>query len=301
MARHVRSTVAAGMSSGCRPPAPVTLTVADVGAATRHLATFGYVVLPAAFDARPLAEEIDRMLADALADPDHQNRGAAGNRFRYAPMMVARTPVSLSLARQLGGVAAELLGAPVVPGRAKGTEYAGITGWHRDTELPARSIGCLTYLEPLTARAGALWVVPGSHHADYAEAIVAADDPDLPGVALPTSPGDVIVIDERLFHCSKGGGRRRRRQWRVDFLADDPGADADLADYFAAQHSPDWDGGYDVDRYPSYGPAWRALDARWDARLEALGAYRAGRVEEEAAAARRRAAPPDAQSVVRAR
>ncbi len=288
------------MSSGHRPRAPVTLSVPDLAASTGHLATFGYAVLPAAFDARPLADEIDRVLADAFADPDHQNRGAAGNRFRYAPMMVASTPVSLSLAEQLGAVAEELLGAPVVPGRAKGTEYAAITGWHRDTELAARSIGCLTYLEPLTARAGALWVLPGSHHAEYGSAILAGDDLDLPGVPLATSPGDVIVIDERLFHSSKGGGRRRRRQWRVDFLADDAGADAELAAYFAAQHSPDWDGGYDVERYPSYGAAWRALDARWDARLEALGAYEAGRIEEEAAA-RRRAAPPDPQSVVRAR
>lgn len=289
------------MSSGRRPRAPVTLSVPDLAAATRHLATFGYAVLPAAFDARPLGDETDRVLADAFADPDHQNRGAAGNRFRSAPMMVASTPVSLSLARQLGAVAEELLGAPVVPGRAKGTEYAGTTGWHRDTELAARSIGCLTYLEPLTARAGALWVLPGSHHAGYAAAIVAGEDPDLPGVPLATSPGDVIIIDERLFHSSKGGRRRRRRQWRVDFLADDAGADAHLAAYFAAQHSPDWDGGYDVERYPSYGAAWRALDDRWDARLEALGAYRAGRIEEEASAARRRAAPPDPQSVVRAR
>jgi len=288
------------MSSGRRPRAPVPLSVSDLAAATRHLATFGYAVLPAAFEARPLADEIDRVLAGAFADPVHHNRGAAGNRFRYAPMMVASTPVSLGLAQQLGAVAQALLGAAVVPGRAKGTEYAGTTGWHRDTELAARSIGCLTYLEPLTARAGALWVLPGSHHAGYAAAIVAGDEGELPGVPLPTSPGDVIVIDERLFHCSKGGHRRRRRQWRVDFVADDAGADAELAAYFAAQHSPDWDGGYDVARYPSYGAAWRALDARWDARLEALGAYEAGRREEEEAA-RRRAAPPAPQSVVRAR
>ena len=288
------------MSSARRPPPPISLTLREVPAAARHLATFGYVVLPAAFDARPLADEIDRVLADALVDADHHNTGSAGNRFRYAPMMVAGTPVSLGLTVQLGALASAVLGAPVVPGRAKGTEYAGITGWHRDTELAARSIGCLAYLEPLTARTGALWVLPGSHHAGYADAIVAADEPELPGVALPTAPGDVIVLDERLFHCSKGGGRKRRRQWRVDFLADDPGAEADLAEYFAAQHSPDWDGGYDVERYPSYGPAWRALDERWDQRLEALGAYEAGRIEEEAAA-RRRPAPPDPQSVVRAR
>ena len=43
-------------------------------------------------------------------------------------MMVASTPVSLSLAQRLGAVAEELLGAPVVPGRAKGTEYAAVAG-----------------------------------------------------------------------------------------------------------------------------------------------------------------------------
>jgi hypothetical protein len=130
------------------------------------------------------------------------------------------------------------------------------------------------------------------------------DGEDRPGVALPTVPGDLIVFDERLFHCTVGGARRRRRQWRVDFVADDPGADDLLRAYFAGQHSPDWDGGYDLDRYPSYGPAWRALDRRWDARLDALGAYEAGRVEEEAARARRQAtrvAPVSRQSVVRAR
>ena len=26
--------------------------------------------------------------------------------------------------------------------------------------------------------------------------------------------------------------------------------------YFAGIYTPDWDGGYDVDRYPSYGPDW---------------------------------------------
>jgi hypothetical protein len=277
---------------------------ADVASAAGHLSRYGYTVLRSAFDPGPLSDEVDRVLADAFADPRHRNRGSAGNRFRYAPMMVERTPVSLALAAALGDVATAVLGAPVVPGRAKGTEYTGVTGWHRDTELAARSIGCLAYLEPLTARSGALRVLPGSHHPDYGDAVAAVDGEDRPGVALPTVPGDVIVVDERLFHCTVGGSRRRRRQWRVDFVADDPGADDLLRAYFAGQHSAEWDGGYDLERYPSYGPGWRALDRRWDARLDALGAYEAGRVEEEAASARRQATRPrpgDGQSVVRAR
>jgi hypothetical protein len=292
------------MSTGRRPGRSLQVAAADVASAASHVSTCGYAVLRSAFDAGPLSDEVDRVLSDAFADPRHRNRGSAGNRFRYAPMMVERTPVSLAPAAALGEVATAVLGAPVVPGRAKGTEYTGVTGWHRDTELAARSIGCLAYLEPLTARSGALRVLPGSHHPDDGDALVVVEGEDRPGVALPTMPGDVIVFDERLLHCTVGGSRRRRRQWRVDFVADDPGADELLRAYFAGQHSPEWDGGYDVERYPSYGPGWRALDARWDARLDALGAYGAGRVEEAAARDRRLAAEPapaDAQSVVRAR
>ncbi len=43
--------------------------------------------------------------------------------------------------------------------------------------------------------------------------------------------------------------------------------------YFASIYTPDWDGGYDVDRYPSYGPDWRRSSRRAVARLEALGVY----------------------------
>jgi hypothetical protein len=142
---------------------------------------------------------------------------------------------------------------------AKGVQYQGTTSWHRDTELPVRSIGFLAYLEPLTAADGALCVMPGSHGAVFGDALqkFAEDDHlDLgrwPGVALATQPGDVIVMDEHLFHSSAGGDLRR--QWRADFIAAPVTPDEESAarDYFQSMHAPDWDGGYDVDRYPSYG------------------------------------------------
>ena len=43
--------------------------------------------------------------------------------------------------------------------------------------------------------------------------------------------------------------------------------------YFKELYRPDWDGGYDVDRYPSYGPDWRNSERASVARLEALGVY----------------------------
>jgi hypothetical protein len=66
----------------------------------------------------------------------------------------------------------------------------------------------------------------------------------------------------------------------VDYVADDGGDDATRRAYYEAQYAIGWDGGYDAERFPSYGPAWRALDARWNERLDALGAYAAAAAEE---------------------
>jgi hypothetical protein len=259
-----------------------------------HFETFGFAVLPSFIDPAVLSAELDAALHDAFADPDHVNTGTAGNEFRYVPTMCERTPVSLALVVRLSAVASELLGAPVLPVRAKATSYHGSTTWHRDTELPVRSVGFALYLEALDAGSGALRVIPGSHRPELAAAIeryaAGASLPaeDLPGVAVATTPGDVIAFDERLYHASAGGARRR--QWRVDFVADVPGADAVLRDYFGGTFAPGWDGGYDVDRFPSYGAHWRTLDARWNERLDALGAYGAASTEEDFVRARRRSA-----------
>ncbi len=264
-----------------------------VSSEAAHLETFGFVVLRGLVAPAPLAREFDATMLRAFrrSDREHSNSGAAGNRFRYVPMMCERTPVSLGLIHELSSVAAALLGAPVLPVRAKATNYLGSTGWHRDTDLPVRSLGLACYLDDLEAASGALRVLPGSHRPEFGAAVDGylhggADVPDVPGVALPTAPGDAIVFDEHLYHASSGG--RSRRQWRIDFVADD-GDDAVLGQYYRGQYAPGWDGGYDVDRYPSYGHDWRALDRRWDARLEELGAYAAAAAEEDGVRATRRA------------
>jgi hypothetical protein len=278
----------------------------DVDAADRaELEQRGFVVLRNTVDAAALSGEFDAVMADAFADAAHANAGSAGNRFRYVPMMSEHTPISLRTTTQLASVASALLGGPVLPGRTKATRYLTGTGWHRDSEVALRTVGMLCYLDPLDGDAGALRVVPGSH-LDASAAPVALDA----GVAVDTSPGDVIVFDEHLLHASTGGGTTRR-QWRVDFVATgesagdpaggtagadgdivgDAGADEVLRRYYAALHAPGWDGGYDVGRYPSYGAAWRRLDPRWDRRLGELGAYAAAAAEESAASAARAARP----------
>jgi hypothetical protein len=245
------------------------------------LAARGFDVLRALADVEALSLEFDACMRDAFPSAvgadGPMNTGEAGNEFRYVPTMCERTPYALSLVQRLAVTAAELLGAPVLPGRAKATTYRGSTKWHRDSDLGLGSVGFAFYLEDLEGETGALCVVPGSHRGER--------DTFEDGIAVLTRPGDAILFDEGLYHSSAGGGLRR--QWRVDFAPDRRETDGLLREWYARQFSVGWDAGYDVARYPSYGAHWRTLDARWNERLEALGAYAAAEAEEAAVLARR--------------
>jgi hypothetical protein len=247
----------------------------------------GFVVLRAAFDAELLAREVDDALADGYrAAP--MNTGNAGNQFRYVPMMGERTPVSVALVDALAGPATQLLGRAVIPGRAKGTRYVGDTAWHRDSDLDVATIGFAGYLEALGEHDGALRVWTGSHRAGSIESSEGPPAGDrVTGRSVDTEPGDLIVFDERLWHASSGGGERR--QWRVDFVADPttPAEEEQIRTYFAGMFPPGWDGGYDVDRYPSYGAHWCRSRDPWVNRLRHLGAIERADQEEAAARAKR--------------
>ncbi len=274
----------------------------DNEAAARHFEVFGFTLLRDAFRANALSLELDLAIGDSSwreFASDGDTRAAMG---RYVPMMCEHTPESIALLARFAPLAERFLSRAVLPCRAKGVQYQGATAWHRDTDLPVRSIGFLAYLEPLTAADGALCVLPGSHGAAFGDALREfAEDAHLrmdrwPSVALTTQPGDVIVMDEHLFHASVGGDLRR--QWRADFIAVPvaPNEEAAARDYFGSMHAPDWDGGYDVDRYPSYGAFWRARASQtWVAGLERVGALAAAQAEEAAARIRRATALGSAQ------
>jgi hypothetical protein len=104
---------------------------------------------------------------------------------------------------------------------------------------------------------------------------------------VTTEPGDVIVFDEHLFHASACGAVRR--QWRVDYVRepDDDESKARVKTYFAGIYPPRWDGGYDVDRHPSYGADWLASGRRAVAALGELGVYELAAAQEAFARSRR--------------
>jgi hypothetical protein len=252
--------------------------------------TFGFVLLHRFFEAGPLAAEIDRVMAVGLGT-DVSRSGDI--RFQYVPMMTAETPASLSLLDRAGIVAAAMLGGPVLPTRAKGVRYFGDTPWHTDSDSPLTSVGCLAYLDPVGANTGALRVLPGSHHTQFGDAIRGSGDAGLaalawPGHVVATEPGDMVLLNEHLFHASSGGGIRR--QWRVDYLHRPVGREAEsqAKAYFASLYTPEWDGGYDVDRFPSYGPDWRHSSRAAVAQLEALGVYELAAAQEAFTRSQRR-------------
>jgi hypothetical protein len=70
------------------------------------------------------------------------------------------------------------------------------------------------------------------------------------------------VLDQHLFHESLGRGTHR--QWRVDYICNPVRAEAENQSkaYLREFYRPDWDGGFDVDRYPTYGLIGEARSVR---------------------------------------
>jgi hypothetical protein len=231
----------------------------------------GYLVLRQFLNPVALAAELERAIAEGISSTQPAQRFPAGNgtvSLQYVPMMCERTPVSLDLASALASVAEELFQRRVLPGRAKGTAYFGDTSWHRDSELDIASLGCIAYLDDLTAATGALQIQPRSHRNRRVDLPEAGWNE---GAAIDSNPGDVIVFDEHLVHGSSGG--RERRQWRVDFVIEPADREVPAVREWFALSLPDErrDVGYDASLYPSYGEYWRSRYPAWAASLADLG------------------------------
>ena len=243
-----------------------------------HLETFGFAVLRGLLDPAALSAEFDASMRDGFTDPDHMNAGAAGNKFRYVPTMCERTPVSLALVTRLSSVAAELLGASVLP-VGQGDELPRLDkmasrhrlgGSERRLRVLPRTATRGRRRAPCDSRLASAGVRRGDRR-------VRGRREDLPGIAVPTVPGDAIVFDEHLYHGSAGGGLRR--QWRVDFVADTPHADDTLRDILPASTRPDGTAATTSSVSPATANR-RTLDVRWNEPLEELGAYHSAAEEE---------------------
>jgi hypothetical protein len=230
------------------------LTTAQI----EHFRTFGFVAIPGLLGqcSDALRHEVDTALRDAYA-PTYDQRVIDGISGHYLPMASVRTPLSTSLVCDdpvLIDAAEHLVGAPVVPSVPQGVLYFAEAGWHNDDGIGVRGVKLATYFDPLDARHGALRFVPCSHHPDAQRSLSdyqRARYQDYPGVAVETSPGDVIAFDLHTFHTSVGG--RDRLAWGIEYLAeprDDDERDKSLrwlADGFEQRYR-----GFDRERYPTW-------------------------------------------------
>lgn len=203
----------------------------------RFFETFGYLKLPGllADDIGWISDEFDAIWARR---PDVNHDGS--HRTIYPDAFLNASSVLAQLIEHplIRSATDEIIGPDIIYYGGDGNYYSGDTGWHRDVfSIPGgdegktivRHIKIAFYLDPLTATAGALRVIPGSHHLGdtYAQGITAClpngstdlsedgttegvSSDDVPAMALPVVPGDVLIFDHRIMHASFGGSSARR-------------------------------------------------------------------------------------------
>ena len=228
-----------------------------------HYRAFGFVVLRGLFtdsEARTLKEEVATALTEAFGGlgRDDDPQGTGGIRGDYLPLAQDRTPFSQALIAddpRLFQGSVELLGQTAVPTVPIATCFTSNAGWHSDHGPDIAGVKFLAYLDPLTADAGALRVLPGSHASDYATRLRRywTQDPaasgfpgwPVPEVVLETEPGDVIAFDAHLAHRSAGG--EKRLAWTIEYFSWSGGTEHRRRLRDAMN-----DVSYDADRWPAW-------------------------------------------------
>jgi hypothetical protein len=244
-----------------------------------HYRTFGFVVLRGYLDqgeTAALGRELDGALRDGFGAHFHRRPATGGIEGHWLPMMSRqRTPISLALvedARFLGA-ARRLLDERVLPTYAEGVLLFDQAGFHCDDGTGSTGVKFVAYLEPLTAQSGALRLMPGSHHPDFAASLAGWErrNPaldaeglrrqvgEIPCQVAETRPGDVIAFDWHTWHASINGADRR--QWTISY-AKDPRTTEEarrLRDFFQSA-VPEGGEPYDHAAYPCYDEHWLVAD-----------------------------------------
>jgi len=185
-----------------------------------HLNKFGFIKLPRFFlEELPLiVQSFDDIMHKHLAINPHD--GKLRSVF-WQCVDSSEYLTSLLATEKLSCIVRALVGNDFIYTGSSGNYYAGNTGWHTDDVPQHRRIKVAVYLETLTAKNGALRVIPGSHKAneENAELLTMLNSSytsfgmhgsEIPAVAIDIEPGDIIVFDQNLIHSSWEGGEVRR-------------------------------------------------------------------------------------------
>jgi len=251
-----------------------------------HFRTFGYVTLrgllsPA--EAATLRQEVTSALTGAFGRIATEPNDLGGISGDYLPLAVNRAPFSLALIADDPRTflsSAELLGSPTVPSPGVATCFTGDSTWHTRQGPDAGGVTFWADLEPRTAQAGALRLIPGSHLPGFERRLweYRAAEPatsgfeswEWPHVVVETEPGDVVAFHAHLMNRAQGG--TPRLSWTIDYLPwpglghrDQMKAVRDLILDAAEFDHED----YDRDRWPAW-REWAAGAAQIPSRAIAL-------------------------------
>ena len=193
-----------------------------------HFEAFGFL-----FKRQVLSQdEIGEVISEAsdIWEKDRSGRPFAQEGQLVTPFVELSPKLSrLAEDDRIYGTVERLLGPDFVWAGSEGNVAVNeIHRWHADRpgdrQLGYKRVKVNVYLDPVTADSGALRVIPGSHRTPLHTGLHAlnavqsapgptpfgVDGPDMPGVPLESSPGDVVFFNQSLYHAMFNGWAGRR-------------------------------------------------------------------------------------------
>lgn len=201
--------------------------------------TFGFIKLPGFFktEIKLISTEFDKLMKAKFGDTSERRN------YLY-PQFIdnSRVLTDLLLLPRISHLMSGLLGDDFIYKGSDGNIFSSPTPWHRDYYIRTKSCKMLVYLESNDETNGAIRMIPGTHFVDDAyssfldQALTWPEPPVLggfdekkyfgsghdprafgqnryiPQTVVTNEPGDAIVFNHNLIHCTNAGKWPRRRR-----------------------------------------------------------------------------------------
>jgi hypothetical protein len=212
----------------------------DLESAANYFHAFGFIKIPAFFSAQELqaiGSRFDHVMSERHGELDP-------NRNYLLPQFIDQDDELASILTfpRLNRVIESLMGEDFLYKGSDGNVFRRATGWHRDYLIRNKSCKVLIYFQKADAKSGALRVIPGTHFVDdhYSSLVGKAlrwpeppkargfdeykifgegHDPTVPGnnstlpqCVVSTNPGDIIVFNHNLIHCTNASDAQATRR-----------------------------------------------------------------------------------------
>lgn len=218
----------------------------------RFFETFGYLVFPGLFagEIQRIKAEFDHLLEAHKKDVIDWKHQAHRNYMRLAlPQFIDRSEYLSGFIDdpRVKHIFTGLLGDDFDYRGSDANVFEHSTVWHSDTYgalFKYLNVKLVFYLDEIDENTGCFRMIPGSHHFGdrYSGALgkfleggdsfrkdLGLDDIDIPCVAVPTKPGDVVAFDFRLKHATcYGEGQAVAKRKMFTICASERIADEDV-------------------------------------------------------------------------